>query len=80
MRADIVNQMVDAPSNLCEVSSGTSATPETTEIVHPQAPHAQLLRAVEALRELALSLFNQQSGPTTRGACDMLREACASLR
>ena len=69
-QADMVNQMVDEPLNLCEVSSGTSATSETPGVVRPQTPHAQLLRVVEVLREAALSLLNQQSGspPTTREA------------
>ena len=49
-----VNQMVDERSNLCEVSSDTSAKSETPEVVRPQTPHAQLLQAVEALREAAL--------------------------
>ena len=79
---DMVNQIVEEPSNLCEVSSGTSATSATPEVVRPQTPHAQLLRAVDVLRKAALSLFNQQSGspPTTREACDLLREACDLLR
>ena len=82
VHADMVNQMVEEPSNLCEVSSGTSATSETLGVVRPQTPHARLLRAVEALREAALSLFNQQSGspPTTRETCYMLSEACELLR
>ena len=65
VQADMVNQNVDEPSNLCEVSSGTSAT---LEVVHQETPHAQLLREPEALRKAALSLFNQQSGipPSTR--------------
>ena len=78
----MVTQIVDEPSNLCEVSSGTSATSETPEFVRPQTPHAQLLRAVEVLREAAISLFNQQSGSphTTLEACDLLREVCELLR
>ena len=74
--------MVEEPSNLCEVSSGTFATSANHEVVRPQTPHAQLLRAVEVFREAALSLFNQQSGspPTTREACDLLSEACELLR
>ena len=39
-QADMVNQMVDEPLNLCEVSSGTSVTSETPEVVRPQTPHA----------------------------------------
>ena len=37
---------------------------------------------MEALREAALSLLDQQSGspPTTREVCDLLREACGLLR
>ena len=78
----MVSQMVEEPSNLCEVSSGTYATRETTGVVRSQTPHAQLLRAVEALREAALSLFSQQSvrSSTTREDCDLLREACELLR
>ena len=78
VQADMVNQLMEEPSNLCEVSSGTSATSATPEVVRPQTYNAQLLRAVEVLREAALSLFNQQSEspPTTREVCDLLREAC----
>ena len=54
VQADMVNQMVGEPYNLCEVSSGTSATSETTGVVRPHTPHAQLLRAVEVLHEAAL--------------------------
>ena len=77
-----VYQMVKEPSNLCEVSSGTSVTSETPEVVRPRTPYVQLLRAVEALREAALSLLNQQpwSPLTTREACDLLRKACEFLR
>ena len=76
VQVDMVNKMVEEPSNLCEVSFSNS------DVVRPQAPHAQLLRAVDVLREAALSLFNQQLGspPTTREACDMLSEACELLR
>ena len=79
---DMVNHMVGEPSNLCEVSSGTSATSDIPGVVRPQTPHAQLLRAVEVLREAALSFFNKQSWSpsTTREACDLLREACELLR
>ena len=82
VQADMVNQMVEEPSHSCDVNSGTTATSDTPEVVLPQTPHAQLLRAVEELREAALSLFNQQSGspPTTREACDLLREAWELLR
>ena len=78
VQADMVNQMVGEPSNLCKVSSVTYATSATPEVVRPQTPHAQLLRAVDVLREAALTLFNQLSGspPTTREACDLLSEAC----
>ena len=82
VQASKINQMVEEPSILCEVSSGTSATSDTLEVVRHQTPYAQLLRAVEALREAALSLLNQQSwsSPTTREACDLLREACELIR
>ena len=56
MQADVVNQMVEEPSNLCEVSSGASATSATPEVVLPQTPNAQLLQRVEALREAVFSL------------------------
>ena len=74
----MINQMVEETSNLFEVSSGTTATSDTPEVVRPQTPHAQLLRAVESRREAALSLFNLQfeSPPTTRKACYLLRVAC----
>ena len=51
------------------------------KVVRPQTPHAQLLRAVEVLREAALSLFNKQSGSprTTWEACDLLSQACELL-
>ena len=54
VRADMVNQMVEEPSNLCKVSAGTSATSETPEVVRPHTPKSQLLQAVETLREAAL--------------------------
>ena len=80
VQADIVKQMVEEPSNLCEVSSGTSATSETTGVVRTQTPHVQLLRAMEVLCEAALLLFNQQSWSPIREFCDLLREACELLR
>ena len=82
LQADMVNRIVEEPSNLREVSSGTSAASDTPEVVRHQTPYTQLLRAVEALREAALSLVNQQSGspPTKRQACYMLSEACVLLR
>ena len=49
VQADMVNHMVEEPSNLCEVSSGISATSETPEVARPQTPHAQKFRAVEVL-------------------------------
>ena len=53
VQADMVNQMVEEPSNLCEVSSGTSATSETPGVVRPQTPNAHLLREVEVLYQSA---------------------------
>ena len=46
VQAVIVNQVVEEPSNLCEVRFGHSATSEIPEVVSQQTPHAQLLRAV----------------------------------
>ena len=40
VQADMVNQMVEEPLNLCEVSSGTSETSATPEVERPQTPHA----------------------------------------
>ena len=60
VQAGMVNQIVEELSDLCEVSSGTSAASDTPEVVRHQTPYTQLLRAVEALREAALSLFSQQ--------------------
>ena len=50
VQADMVNQMVEEPSILREVSFGTSATSATPEGVRQHTPQAQLLQTVEVLR------------------------------
>ena len=40
VQAEMVIQMVEEFSNLCDVSSGPSATSATPEVVRQQTPHA----------------------------------------